>query len=182
MKPVLSLLFLLHFTFYTLHFSYSQSPGWVNYESRLQQYPFHGSTKGKLPASLPTTSRPLRWIRSLPLMNRHPKALSLNSGQTKETDGSRVLLLDSWYVDEDKINKPYQLPQAFRCAEPFGAELLQMVAQTEQFRPLAVKSESGHDFISDSDKQIMIATRGMKKEKPALLIAEKRMNITTIEK
>jgi hypothetical protein len=97
-------------------------------------------------------------------------------------DGSRVLLLDSWYVDEEKVNTPYLLPQRFVCAAPFGAEVLQMVAQTEQFRPLAVKSEGGYDFISDSDKQIMIATRGMKKEKPALLIAEKRMNITTIEK
>ena len=97
-------------------------------------------------------------------------------------DGSRVLLLDSWYLDEEKINQPYELPSSFRCTAPFGAEVLQMVAQTEQFQPLVVKSEGGYDFISDSDQQIIATTRGMKKEKPALLIAEKRVNITTIEK
>lgn len=97
-------------------------------------------------------------------------------------DGTKVLLQDSWFIDQDKINKPYILPTTFQCYAPFGAEILQLVAQTEQFRPLQTKSEDGYDFIIDSDQEIIATTRGMKKEKPALLMAEKRINITTVEK
>jgi len=97
-------------------------------------------------------------------------------------DGRRVLLLDSRYLDDEKVNKPYQLPQTFRCDAPYGGEILQMVAQTGQFKPLTIRNEDGYSFIEDSNEKIIATTRGMKKDNPALLIAEKRINITTLEK
>ena len=97
-------------------------------------------------------------------------------------DGSRVLLLNSWYIDEDKVNKPYEIPQKWACAPPFGGEILQMVVQTEKFKPLKTRYQDGYDFIIDSDKEIIAITRGMKKVMPTLLMAEKRINITTVEK
>lgn len=97
-------------------------------------------------------------------------------------DGSKVLLQDSRFIDEDKVNKPYLIPATFECAPPFGAEVLQLVAQTEQFAPLKTRAEEGYDFIVDSDKVAIATTRGMKREKPAMLIGEKRVNVTTLEK
>lgn len=95
-------------------------------------------------------------------------------------DGSKVLLLDNYYVNRDKVNLLYELPYTFECAEPFGVETLQLNAQTEQFEPLNVKSENGYDFILENTEQILVKTRGFKKKDAEVLKAEEIVVFTTM--
>ncbi|HBX50104.1 MAG: hypothetical protein A2275_01040 [Bacteroidetes bacterium RIFOXYA12_FULL_35_11] len=99
-------------------------------------------------------------------------------------DGQRVLLLDNYYIGSDKINKVYELPYEFECSEPFGVEVLQVNAQTENFPQLTTKKQDGYDFITDDLTTTLVKTRGMKKveSNTALLKTEKRVVITTMKK
>ncbi len=95
-------------------------------------------------------------------------------------DGSSVLLLDDFYVGIDKVNKVYQLPDEFICAEPFGAEMLQVNAQTEKFEPLVTKQQHGYNFITEDLGEIIKKNRGFKKLDDKILRAETRLVITTM--
>jgi hypothetical protein len=95
-------------------------------------------------------------------------------------DGSSVLLLDDFYVGIDKVNKVYQLPDEFICSEPFGAELLQVNAQTAKFEPLIITKQNGYNYISNDLADILIKNRGFKKTDDKLLKAETRLVITTM--
>lgn len=97
-------------------------------------------------------------------------------------DGSSVLLLDDFYVGIDKVNKVYQLPDEFICAEPFGAEMLQVNAQTEKFEPLVTQQKYGYNFITEDLGEIIKKNRGFKKLDDKLLKAETRLVITTMAK
>jgi hypothetical protein len=98
-------------------------------------------------------------------------------------DGSKVLLLDNYYINRDNVNKYYELPYTFECAEPFGAEVLQLNAQGDPFQPLNTKEEYGYEFILDDTQAIITKTRGFKKVKTSEEIkAEKRLSITTMTK
>ena len=96
-------------------------------------------------------------------------------------DGSRWLLKNSLYLDEEKINKPVLLGE-FDCTPPYGAEILQLVAQTVEFRELKTKKSGRDEIILDDDRSTIEITRGMRTKQPALQIAERRLNITTVEK
>ena len=95
-------------------------------------------------------------------------------------DGSKVLLLDNYYIDESKVNKVYQIPQDFECTSPFGVETLQINAQTITFSPLNIKYEGDYAFITDNLEDVIAKTRGFKK-KEEVLLAEKRILITTLQ-
>jgi hypothetical protein len=96
-------------------------------------------------------------------------------------DGSSVLLLDDFYIGIDKVNKVYQLPDEFICSEPFGAEMLQVNAQTEKFEPLITTQQNGYNFISNDLADILIKNRGFKKtDNNKILKAETRLVITTM--
>jgi hypothetical protein len=98
-------------------------------------------------------------------------------------DGAKVLLLDNYYIGIDKVNKVYELPEEFVCAEPFGAELLLVNAQTEKFEPLNTRKQYGYEFILDNVPEILANTRGFKKvEKGELMRAENSIVITTMGK
>ncbi|MCK5822905.1 MAG: hypothetical protein KAG95_02815 [Bacteroidales bacterium] len=97
-------------------------------------------------------------------------------------DGSKVLLLDSYYIGTDKINKVIELPYEFECAAPFGVETLQLNAQTKEFAKLNTKKQYGYDFISDDMEKIIQNVRGFKRVDDKLLNAEKRIIITTMKK
>merc|ERR1711916_368372 len=62
-------------------------------------------------------------------------------------DGSKVLLLDNYYIDASNVNKVYQIPEEFECTAPFGVETLQVNAQSAKFTPLNVREEYGYAFI-----------------------------------
>ncbi len=95
-------------------------------------------------------------------------------------DGSSVLLLDDFYIGVDKVNKVYQLPDEFICAEPFGAEMLQVNAQTEKFEPLLTQQKYGYNFITEDLGEIIKKNRGFKKLDNKILRAENRLVITTM--
>ena len=97
-------------------------------------------------------------------------------------DGSSVLLLDDYYIGTDKINKVYRLPEEFICAEPFGAEVLQVNAQTEKFPPIVTESKYGYDFITENLESIIKKSRGFKKTNDEMMKAETRLVITTMGK
>jgi hypothetical protein len=98
-------------------------------------------------------------------------------------DGSKVLLLDNYYVNRDKVNQYYELPYEFECAEPFGVETLQLNAQTKPFEPLQTSSEYGYDFIVEDTDEVLVKTRGFKRKdtsKEEVLKAESRLVINTM--
>lgn len=95
-------------------------------------------------------------------------------------DGSRVLLIDNYYIGSDKVNMVYEIPEEFECSDPFGVETLQLNAQTVVFDPLHITKEYGYDFITESLDAILINTRGFKKKTDKVLKAERRMIITTM--
>lgn len=78
-------------------------------------------------------------------------------------DGSKVLMVDNYYVGSDKVNTVYELPFEFECAEPFGVETLQLNAQTKAFDALNTTQQYGYDFISEKLNDILVNTRGFKK-------------------
>ena len=99
-----------------------------------------------------------------------------------QADDTKVLLLDNYYIDSEKVNKVYELPYMFQCTEPYGAEILQVNAQTKPFSPLSTNYEYGYNFILDDLDGIFSINRGFKPMNNEDLSAEKRMIITTINK
>ncbi|MEN7546704.1 DUF4384 domain-containing protein [Rapidithrix thailandica] len=94
-------------------------------------------------------------------------------------DGSRVLLLDNYYIADAHTNTTYTLPHEFECAAPFGVETLQVNAQTRKFKPLEVEEEYGYVFIQNDLESLLENTRGFVKVKK-VKTAEKRLTITTV--
>ena len=95
-------------------------------------------------------------------------------------DGSRNLLLDNYYIDQSKINRVYPIPQTFICASPFGAEFLQIFAQTGKFEKLDTKTINGYAILKEDLAKMLTKTRGFKKNKPELMQTENRLIITTM--
>ncbi len=97
-------------------------------------------------------------------------------------DGSKVLLLDNYYIDQTKVNKVIEIPDEFECAAPFGYETMQLSAQTKAFKPLNTEKKYGYDFIVQDTKAIVANTRGFKKVTNKDKSAEMRLNFTTVAK
>jgi hypothetical protein len=96
--------------------------------------------------------------------------------------GEKVLLLENYYVGSDMLNRIVKVPYRFICDAPYGAEILQMNAQTKQFSPLKTKRESGYEFIESDINEILKNVRGFKRIDDENLNAEKRVLITTLGK
>ncbi|MCK9422660.1 MAG: DUF4384 domain-containing protein [Bacteroidales bacterium] len=96
------------------------------------------------------------------------------------SDGTKSLLADSRYLGEDKINKPILLPDLFVCDAPYGAETIQMIAQTIPFKPLTIRLENGYQMILDDVGAILTNVRGMKTIGKTELFGEKRLDLTTL--
>ena len=96
--------------------------------------------------------------------------------------GERTLLMDSHYIDETKVNKVYQIPQEFECDAPYGGEVLQVFARTEEFDPVETVEKDGYKYLKEDLKKFLVATRGFKAVKQASMQAEQRLTITSMEK
>lgn len=98
--------------------------------------------------------------------------------------GERVLLLDSYYIPENMVNKMVEVPYEFECAEPFGVETLQANAQTTEFEKLNTTNQDGYEFISNSLEDVLVKTRGFKKPASGTEFqkAEKRLIFTTMSR
>jgi hypothetical protein len=98
--------------------------------------------------------------------------------------GGRTLLLESYYIDDSKVNKVCQIPPGgdFECDAPYGSEVLQVFARTEDFEPVATVEKDGYKYLQEDLKKFLVATRGFKPVKQASMQAEQRITITTMEK
>ena len=82
-------------------------------------------------------------------------------------DGRRTLLYDNYYIDQSKANRVVEIPSEFGCAPPFGAELLVVVARTEEFPSIQTYVNDGYLFLSAKDAgQAARDFRGMKQKPP----------------
>jgi hypothetical protein len=96
-------------------------------------------------------------------------------------DGSIVLLMDNFKIDAENINKVYTLPNSFYCSEPFGAEVLQLLAQTTKpFEPLTYNVQDGYKFVQGDVNSIVSAGRRCFRD--IVEHSEVRINLTTIAK
>jgi hypothetical protein len=97
-------------------------------------------------------------------------------------DGSKVLLLDNYYIGKDKVNKVYEIPDKFVCAPPFGVETLQLSARTKPFEDLQTHKQYGYTFIEGDVGTILKNIRGFKRVKNEDMKAEARLTITTMKR
>jgi hypothetical protein len=96
-------------------------------------------------------------------------------------DGKRVLLLDEYPMDSSKVNVAYPIPYLWKCAAPFGGEVLQLFARTDKFERIKIKHVNGYNYIQEDLKNVVASMRGMKAAKPRTLQAEQRIVVTTMK-
>ncbi len=96
--------------------------------------------------------------------------------------GERTLLEDSYYIDDSKVNKVCQIPPGgeFECDAPFGSEVLQVFARTEQFEPVPTVEKDGYKYLQEDLKKMLYATRGFKAVKQQVMQTEQRLTITSM--
>src|SRR6056297_618528 len=97
-------------------------------------------------------------------------------------DGSKVLLLDNYYIGKDKVNKVYEIPDKFVCAPSFGVETIQLSARTKPFEELKMNEQYGYAFIEEDVGKILKNIRGFKRVKNEDMKAEARLTITTMKR
>lgn len=102
-------------------------------------------------------------------------------------NGMRTPLYTSYYIDQSKVNKVVELPDAFECAPPFGVEKLQMFASTEELPDLNLKTieieGESYDVLAEDLGEFLAKTRGFVKKKTGnAKKAERVITITTVEK
>jgi hypothetical protein len=105
-------------------------------------------------------------------------------------DGRWTLLYDDYYIDESKVNQAIEIPEKFECSQPFGAEMLVLIARTEKFEPLETIEEDGYYFINREPILPQATARslasqvrnGEKLNVYKIQQAETKLVITTMEK
>ncbi|MFH1937461.1 MAG: DUF4384 domain-containing protein [Bacteroidota bacterium] len=97
-------------------------------------------------------------------------------------NGQKTMLVDNFNIPAENVNKPIRYPYPFVCDAPFGSETLQAMAQTAPFQPLKTVKKDGYLVIEEDVKGIMENFRGMKPTSPGIMQAEKRIDITTVQK
>jgi len=96
-------------------------------------------------------------------------------------DQTRTLLVPGdYYIDSSLVNRIVEIPIDFICAEPFGVETLQVIAQTYPLTPLSSYEKDGYFFVREDLETIMKQVRGFKRSNDQQLFAEKFLVITTI--
>jgi hypothetical protein len=64
-------------------------------------------------------------------------------------DGSKILLLENFKIDDEKAGKEITVDPKFECSEPFGKETLILNAQNQPFAPLHTSTQNGYTYILD---------------------------------
>ncbi len=96
--------------------------------------------------------------------------------------GAEVPIDQAYYIDESKVNKVVEYPDAFEVVAPFGAEMLHATAFTQKPSrlPTVLRRFDGveYEIIADGLVETTQRTRGLARKKK-LEIAEDRVTITT---
>lgn len=95
-------------------------------------------------------------------------------------DGRRALLLDSHYINQRDVNKPYTLPFRFECVPPFGVESMQVIAQSDPFERLQTRMIDGIPFLAEDLNTFLVKTRGFRMIQEENQQAERLLTITTM--
>lgn len=94
-------------------------------------------------------------------------------------DGTRTLLLDSHYVED--TTRPYEIPQTFECADPFGVEVLQAIARSTPFESLDTVEIDGYQVLKQDLSSFLANTRSAAtKQGETVQQAEDRVVVTTV--
>jgi len=101
-------------------------------------------------------------------------------------NGMRTPLLDSYYIDQTKVNKVVEIPYPLECAPPFGVEKLQIFASSEELPRLNITTTQieGEEYpvLADDLKEFLAKSRGFIRKKSAKAkTAERVITITTVE-
>jgi hypothetical protein len=102
------------------------------------------------------------------------------------SDGLRTLLVDNYYIPNDKTNQWVKLPFDFVVCEPTGIEQMLLQASTEKMPDLYVKrvpiDENSHIDVIETELAGQIAkTRGIKIKNPEKEITESVYQWTVFE-
>lgn len=65
-------------------------------------------------------------------------------------DGTQLLLLDNYYINQERVNKTFDIPFEWVCACPCGVEFLQAIVQSKEFDPLLVKPMGQFKVIQET--------------------------------
>lgn len=95
-------------------------------------------------------------------------------------DGKRVLLMNETYIDDSKVNTPYTLPKSFECSAPFGSEVLQIFARTDNYEAVQTVKKDGYLYLAEDLNNFISKSRGMKEVSAKSMQSECRINITTM--
>jgi len=95
------------------------------------------------------------------------------------SDGTRLLLLDNYYLPSENVNQIVKILQEFECIPPFGAEILQILAQSVKFEPIETEYKEGNQYLKGDFQNTLSA---MRKVKPINNNgkAEKLLTLTTV--
>jgi hypothetical protein len=96
-------------------------------------------------------------------------------------DGSKILLMNDYYIGSEQVNKVIQIPENFICTEPFGIESLVLNGQTTPFPKLSTTTRNGYVFIENEIQDIVAQSRGFKRLNNEMLNSEKRLIINTLK-
>ena len=77
-------------------------------------------------------------------------------------DGSNLLLLDNYYVDETQVNRYIELPFEWETACPCGVEYIYVMAAVNPHKIPATVDRDGFLFIQDAIEEVLDQQRGFK--------------------
>ena len=86
------------------------------------------------------------------------------------SDGTKILLIDDFYIGLDKVNQVVKAPFVFSPSPPFGVERMIITAYSKKPPSIAttsktIDSEVYDNVIRDGLKEMMVKTRGIKLKK-----------------
>lgn len=97
------------------------------------------------------------------------------------SDGTKVLLMDNYFLNSNLLNKVFEIPYEFECSPPFGVEVLQVNAQSQTFQILDTEIIDDYEFINNSLDELINKNRAMIKIKSETSFhSEKQLIITTV--
>lgn len=97
-------------------------------------------------------------------------------------DGSKLMLLDNYYISENKVGEVIELDANWETSCPCGVEFIQLNGQNEPFEGLKVERIDGFDFVLESLTAVIRKTRGFKPklEQDGNYMGEARITVTTL--
>jgi len=94
-------------------------------------------------------------------------------------DGSKLLLLNNYYVDISQVNKYVELPFEWETACPCGVEYIYVMASDSPHYVPETRNEEGFLFIEQSLTEVLDKQRGFKRV-PDKRISEGSLILTTV--